>query len=455
MDFDDYKEFIRENKPEDAEFSDEEDEVLFGQDNRVVYFSKLRRVKHNALPPRSHRRDHLHLNGNNAFSTQALARVGLFLGNNTHLKVLYLSGCELKVEDLRVLMDGLRRNNSLSQIDLSGNGAIGGAEGMAIVASYVDGNNHLKELELKKTGLREDGLSVLVPALNKSSVRHLHLEHNQNIFNSEGNSSLGQLNPPELSLLSLDGSNIGREGCLEVAKVLKNRKQTLKKVNLRVCKIDYEGIQSLAEALEGNDVLKELLLNGNADITSVGWDHIAEAVCNTSSIEATYLSNHTLRRVGYYRSVSVNLTRVLIINTFSVSPTVAGRKKVALVQFGGGDKKAQFHLDPIIDLDIRLMPRVLAWVGSECGFYKLHHVVRNWNNPQLFGYPSPDRVRIAELKKEAYNLPVDNDRLRGENKLVGDLKNRNLELEDENVALKARIQSMEGDVCRPPKRQRE
>ena len=31
----------------DAEFSDEEDEVLFGQDNRVVYFSKLRPVKHN------------------------------------------------------------------------------------------------------------------------------------------------------------------------------------------------------------------------------------------------------------------------------------------------------------------------------------------------------------------------------------------------------------------------
>ena len=42
-----------------------------------------------------------------------------------------------------------------------------------------------------------------------------------------------------------------------------------------------------------------------------------------------------------------------------------------------------------------------------------------------------------------------------ENKLVGDLKNRNLELEDENVALKARIQSMEGDACRPPKSQRE
>jgi hypothetical protein len=268
----------------DAEFSDEEDEVLFGQDNRVAYFLKLRRVKHNDTSGH----DYLDLEGNNAFSTRAWARVGLFLGNNTHLEVLNLSGCVLKVEDLRVLMDGLRRNNSLRGILLNDNGGIGGAEGMAIVASYVDGNNHLEGLDLMNTGLREEGLSLIVPALNKSSVRHLYLGDNQNIFNSEGNSSLGQLNPPELSHLALEESNVGREGCLEVAKVLKNRKQTLKQVDLSRCKIDDEGIQSLVEALEGNDtVLDSLFLNDNADITSIGWDHIVEAVCNTSSIEAT------------------------------------------------------------------------------------------------------------------------------------------------------------------------
>jgi hypothetical protein len=38
--------------------------------------------------------------------------------------------------------------------------------------------------------------------------------------------------------------------------------------------------------------------------------------------------------------------------------------------------------------------------------------VRNWNNPQLFGYPSPDRVHIAELKKEACNLQEENELLK-------------------------------------------
>ena len=54
----------------DAEFSDEEDEVLFGQDNRVamVYFSQLRRVKHNDTSERE-----LNLERNNAISMRAWA----------------------------------------------------------------------------------------------------------------------------------------------------------------------------------------------------------------------------------------------------------------------------------------------------------------------------------------------------------------------------------------------
>jgi hypothetical protein len=48
----------------DDEFSDEEDESLFGQDNRVVYFSQLRRIKHN--DPSRH--DYLSLGGSFFFA---------------------------------------------------------------------------------------------------------------------------------------------------------------------------------------------------------------------------------------------------------------------------------------------------------------------------------------------------------------------------------------------------
>ena len=54
----------------DAEFS-EEDEALFGQDNRVVYFSKLRRIKHN--DPSGH--DYLSLGGSFFLCTLGLELV--------------------------------------------------------------------------------------------------------------------------------------------------------------------------------------------------------------------------------------------------------------------------------------------------------------------------------------------------------------------------------------------
>ena len=41
---------------------------------------------------------------------------------------------------------------------------------------------------------------------------------------------------------------------------------------------------------------------------------------------------------------------------------IAGRGKVAFVHFWRDDQKAQFNLEPI-DLDIRLMPRVLGHPG--------------------------------------------------------------------------------------------
>ena len=81
MDNNEDNEFMLESEDEDDEFSDEEDEVLFGQDNRVVYFSKLRRVKHNDTSGH----EYLHLE-DIEMSTSAWARVGLFLGNNTHLR---------------------------------------------------------------------------------------------------------------------------------------------------------------------------------------------------------------------------------------------------------------------------------------------------------------------------------------------------------------------------------
>ena len=363
---------------DDANLSDEEDEVLFGREpNGAPFFSGLRTFKYD-----NPSECQICLEDYDEFSTPAWARLGVFFGNNINLVSLDLTWCWFSAEDLRVLMDGLKRSNSLRKLCLAQNGSIGGAEGMATVASYVDGNNQLERLVLTDTGLKEEGLSELVPALNRSSVQHLYLGNIVH-FIRDGNSSLGQLNPPQLSLLLLDKSNLAREGCLEVAKVLKNRKQTLKKLYLESCEIDDEGIMMLMEAIDGNDVLHTLILDDNTDITSVGWDRIVDEVFDATSIESLFLSNHTLVDVGWrdYYPLSV-----LGSNRGDGTITEKGRHKVFGRHFWGELEYAHYNLGLIIDLDVRLMPMVLEWIGRECGYYKLFYTLRNWNLPSLFEY---------------------------------------------------------------------
>ncbi len=50
------------------------------------------------------------------FSTPAWARFGVFFGNNINLVSLDLTWCWFDADDLRVLMDGLKRSNSLRKL---------------------------------------------------------------------------------------------------------------------------------------------------------------------------------------------------------------------------------------------------------------------------------------------------------------------------------------------------
>eukprot|EP00970_Alexandrium_tamarense_P016827 scaffold7546_cov189-Alexandrium_tamarense.AAC.5 len=118
----------------------------------------------------------------------------------------------------------------------------------------------------------------------------------------------------------------------------------------------------LMEAIGGNDVLHTLILDDNTDITSVGWDRIVDEVFDATSIESLFLSNHTLVDVGWrdYYPLSV-----LDGNSGDGTITEKGRHKVFGRHFWGELEYAHYNLGLIIDLDVRLMPMVLEWIGRE------------------------------------------------------------------------------------------
>ncbi len=128
---------------------------------------------------------------------------------------------------------------------------------------------NLKELQLDNNAIDDAGLQPLVKGMmNCSDLRGLHLSGNNSIT-AAGLRSLSPLFD-SLEELRLERMYVGDCGAV-----------------------------ALADGLMGNKSLKYLFLDHDtAGITAIGWEAFSKLVCDTSTFNSTYLSNHTLVSVG-------------------------------------------------------------------------------------------------------------------------------------------------------------
>lgn len=75
-----------------------------------------------------------------------------------------------------------------------------------------------------------------------------------------------------------DHGKLGSAGCTAIGKVLKHSKCKLIALRLPYCKLDDEGLGILCDGLVGNSTIKRLCLNGNYQITSVGWRALSNVI---------------------------------------------------------------------------------------------------------------------------------------------------------------------------------
>ena len=124
-------------------------------------------------------------------------------------------------------------------------------------------------------------------------------------------------------------------------------------------------------------------------------------MCDDESIQSTYTSNHVVHDLGDVDSIRARpaaltissyiplvLQAILAINDSPVSATAKGRRKVAMVHFNG-----DYSIEELLQLDIKLMPRVLEFCGQECSLQGLNNLFRNM--PSLLDYYSPVREEIS------------------------------------------------------------
>ena len=190
------------------------------------------------------------------------------------LKWFHITDADINDIELAVITEALRFLPELEYLDLHDNliGTSGCVE-LGKALGRLPASNGIGCLDLNGNAINDEGLQALVAGVgNCSNLGSFYLERNYSIT-AAGLRSLSPLLQSEtqsLICLCLDGINFGDEGMI-----------------------------ALAEGLTGNKSLKQLTFDTDAaSITSVGWSAFSRLLCDTSTINNTFLSNHTLELIG-------------------------------------------------------------------------------------------------------------------------------------------------------------
>ena len=311
------------------------------------------------------------------------------------------------------------------------------------IRSFLVENVNLTDLQLCSCDMGVQDIQMLSNAFsqrrNPSSIKSIAIT-GPNI-NDESVRAIVELsnNCPHLKKLNLGQSRIGDQGCNELAVLLQNPESKLKRLHLNVNCIGNEGALVLANAISNNNTLKRLDLDKCGAITVRGWDAFLGILCNTSSINATFQSNHTLMRMWCYSwnrngmHLPDELLFSLQANTETDKINVA-RQKIFHCHLNGN-----FNLAPFLGMDAVLLPTVLGWIGKDYDANEeeirqnrgstIYRILRNV--PELCSFPSPERMMRHELEAENASLKADiasirrkNEQLILENEQLRSIKRR-------------------------------
>jgi len=171
----------------------------------------------------------------------------------------------------------------------------------------------------------------------------------------------------------------------------------VKTLHLRGIPIGDDAMEVLALGLAGNKSVRSLYLNDLGDDTTVasaGWLAISRALCDTSSVNGTYLSNHTIwefRLGGAYDQDAIlprDISRYLQLH--KQHPRYAARCKILM-------KHPHLHMLPFLDWGLKFLPLAVAWFERAKPCTTL--TIEEANSVEEAN--SASRMRVLEESREA------------------------------------------------------
>ena len=158
-----------------------------------------------------------------------------------------------------------------------------------------------------------------------------------------------------LKNIDLGWGTIGTVGCHALATAVQDPHCNLVTLNLAHVRIDDDCAVILADALKSNGKLESLDLTNNNDITRRGWYAFSKTLCDRSSINGTYSSNHMLKHIGEDDEdrFPPSLEKLLKFNESADKKEVAIKKILHC--------HPNFDMKPFFEWDMKMLPTAVNW----------------------------------------------------------------------------------------------
>ena len=297
----------------------------------------------------------------NGINADHFSRLGAAIATNSHLKELEVDVYRSALKDTEIdLFDGIKRNCSIQTLKLiCGSRNIVGSAAHELLKAYQHENNNLTNFTIEHAGLQNGGDLAIANTLRCCrNLKYIDLscdindEHMLPMMEAlRGCQTLEEIN--------LDRNRIGNVGCDALTTLLRDPNSNLQYLSLPNNQIGDDGAIAIANSLTRNAKLKGLYLSNNR-IGQKVMDVFSKVLCDTSSINSTYSSNHSL----LYLSLSLSGPKNLKINSLLRMNKCNNKHHVAIkkiLEYHPIDMEPLFELDENKERSLKGLPLVIDW----------------------------------------------------------------------------------------------
>ena len=336
----------------------------------------LRKVERNEVDPNPvfetlsigsygrHRRDAAF----NSSDSRDYSKLGAAIANNTHLTALSVM---LSSDSYGLIIadsgfyEGLKQNSSINELLLWCNyDSIVGGVAHKILQAYQENNSHLSHLQMTNAGLQNGGDRVIVDTLRCcTNLSNIHLS-GCNITDEQLLPMVDAIRGYRmLEGLSLGRNRIGNAGGAAIATLLADPNFRIQRLSVANNNIGYEGAVAIINSLSRNKRLQKLYLEDNQFDGSDAEDIFCRILCDTASINSTYMSNHnTLERLSLGDDdLGQRLAAILKLNRGTNKSHVAIRKILKYHPSIDMEPFFEWDMEEEGERNLKALPHIINW----------------------------------------------------------------------------------------------